>query len=404
MDSSCSNDGHPQDGLGFCNCWGLPHSLVAANQLLSQNNNEYAKGIKELTLDGWFPFESESQDSLRSHPFIRSAGFKAIRPETFKVELCWTGWDFGVLEEMSVTNLKHLKLPISLPSDCFQLGQALTNMPRLVSLAITDIPDREEFVNGLEPIGKGIISCASTLRELDIEMTNFNHLPGWSRDERFVEPKENGFFFRKIFPCPTTEEPSAPCQRHIRVNAPFRLTKLRLKHLSLPWYSFGMVFNATTIREIHLPYSKVDGEVWRVLETHARLDTLTGISYDMLSADFLRFLSQQPSLKRLIFERTQDQCEAAYVTFYGDSPSMTYNVSRYTPRPGPDSEAGYPSLYDCFSSFEKMTMLRYLVLPADICITSHSLIALAASLTGLEYLELAFDYEDYVSLRPFHSR
>lgn len=405
--SRCPDDSGPQNGLRSCKCWGLANNLVAANRLFSQEDYKFAKSIKELTLAGYFPL-NEIHNSLNSHPFVRSSGFKAIRPETFIVDLGLTGWDFRVLEGMSVHKLKSLRLPISIPSDCVGLGQALTNMPELVSLAITDIPDREEFTAGLDDIGKGIMSCASTLRELDIEMTNFNHPPAWAKDDRFVEPEEHGFFFRKLFPCPSTEEPSALCQRHLRVGthplakARLDLTKLRLKHMSLPRYAFDMVFNATTIKDISLPYSNVDGEVWGMLETYAKLDTLTEISYAMLSAEFLHFLSQQSSLKRLTFVRPQDKYEVNNVTFYGDSPSVIHVVSKYAPRLGPDTGAGYPSLYDFSSSFEDLTSLKYLALPVDMyTITSSSLISLAASLTGLEHIELGFDYKDCVSAMAF---
>lgn len=405
--SRCPDDSDPQNGLRSCSGWGLANSLVAADRLFSQDDYKFANSIKELTLTGYFPL-SEYHNSLNSHPFIGSSGFKAIRPEAFIVDLGLTGWDFRVLEGMSVNRLKSLRLPISLSSDCVGLGQALTNMPELVSLAITDIPDRENFTSGLKAIGKGIMSCASTLRELDIEMTNFNHAPAWCEDERFVEPKEQGFFFRKLFPCSSTEEPSALCRHRFQVDtglmaeAPFRLTKLRLKHMSLPWYAFGEVFNARTIRDIHLPYSMVDGEVWRFLKTYAKLDTLTGISYDMLSAEFLEFLSQQSSLKALTFVRPQDQYEVSDITFYGDSPSVTYEVSKYAPRLGPDSGAGYPKLYESYSSLEDLKSLKHLVLPVDMyTITSSSLVSLATSLTSLEHVELGFDYKDCVSAMAF---
>lgn len=409
------NESGPQNGLSSCNRWGLANTSVAANRLFSQENFKFAKSIKELTFTGSFPYHIPfvsppfmshpfMSHPFVSHPFIRSSGFKAIRPETFIVDLSLTGWDFRVLEGMSVHRLKSLKLPISRPSDCVGLGQALANMPALVSLAITDIPDREEFTRRLKDIGKGIMSCASTLRELDIEMTNSNRPPAWSKDERFVEPEEQGFFFRKLFPCPWIEEPWALSWRQSRVDngliaeAPFRLTKLRLKHISLPWYAFGVVFNPRTIRDIHMPYSMVDGEVWKFLKTYAKLDTLTEISYAMLSADFLRFLSQQSSLKRLTFVRPRDQYVASSVVFYGGSPSVTYQVSKYAPRLGPDIGAGYPSLRDFTSSFEHLTSLKHLVLPVDMyTIDSRSLISLAASLTGLEHIELGFDYKDFVS-------
>lgn len=397
----------PREGLAPCNRWGLANSLTKAIQLFNQDDYKFAKSIKELTLTGYFPV-SEWHTTLNSHAFIRSSGFKAIQPETFIVRLGLIEWDFSVLEGMSVHKLKRLRLPISLPSDCVRLGQALTNMPKLVSLAITDIPDRAEFTTGLKDIGKGIMSCASTLRQLEIEMSNFNHPEAWSRDERFVEPEEVGFFFRKLFPCLPKKESSAISQRHRGVGqSPLvegrvDLTKLRLKHMSLPRYTFGMIFNAMTIKDINLPYSNVDGEVWRTLQTYAELDSLTEISYAMLSAEFLHFLSRQKSLKSLTFMRPQDQYVVKSVIYYGDSPDMTYRVSKPAPRMGPDSGAGYPSLDDFSSSFKDLTSLKHLALPLDMyTITSSSLISLAASLTSLERVELGFDLKDNVSAMTF---
>ena len=391
-----------QDGLGPAK------RMIAANQLLSENDCKLAKYIRELTLSGYFPHRCASGYDLTSHPFMQSAGFKAIRPETFKVDLGWDNWDFDILHGMSVTNLRVLKLPIRLPLDCVRLGQALTIMPRLASLAITDLPDREEFLIGLEDIGKGIMACASTLQELEIEMENFNRPALWDRDERFIEPEEDGFFFRKFFPCPPNEELLALCVRHFQhhtdamVEAPLNLTKLRLKHVSLPWYSFGIIFNAITIKHLDLPYSMADERVWRLLETHAHLETLTEISYDMLSPEFLKFLEDQSSLKELTFARPKDEYDVVDITHYSGSPHMVFRVSKKAPRLGPDAGTKYPSLDRFLSSLESMTMLKHLVLPADMyTIARGSLSFIATTLTSLEHLELGFDYNDLVRARVF---
>ena len=398
----CPLDGL-QSALGPRQCSGVATEMTAADQLFSQNGCTIAKGIKELTLSGYLTYISPPFYTILLHPFMSSRRFKAIRPETFKVELGWNDWNLGVLEMISMTNLRVLKLPICLPSDSARLGQALTTMPKLASLAITDIPDREEFLKELEHLGKGIMSCASTLQELDVEMTNFKHLPVWNRDERFIEQADDGFFIRKLFPCPSTEKLSALGGRHSRLKpdrmseAPLHLTKLRLKHLSLPWYSFGMIFNATTIKDLHLPYSNVDDKVWGDLETYAQLNTLTDIRYDMLSAGFLRFLGQQSLLKELTFARPQDQYVLTNVMF-----GATFRLSERAPRLGPDVGVGYPSPDDFFSSLKDMKILKHLVLPPNMyIITRHSLISMAASLTGLEHLELGFDYDDNVRALTF---
>ena len=370
-------------------------TMAAAFQLFNQDGCRLAKGVKDLTLSGYAPYIDFPGYSAALRPFMRSRGFDTIRLETFKVELSWNNWDFSIMERVHVTDLKVLKLPICLSSDCLELGRALTDMPRLTSLTITDIPDREEFIYTLEHIGKGIMSCASTLRELDIEMTNFNHLPAWAQDERFVIPEGDGFFFRKFFPHRSLEENSAP----------LHLTKLRLKHLNLPWYSFSMLFNATTIKHLHLPYSLVDNKVWKSLDTDAQLDTLTDISYEMLSAEFLRFLGRQSLLKELTFVRPQDRFEQDIFRNWGRyGRTLMFRVASRAHRVGPDAGAKYPSLNDFCSCFKEMTMLKHLVLPADMyTITCRSLISIAASLTGLEHLELGFDYQDPVRAKtsPF---
>lgn len=382
--------------------------IVGANQLFSQNGCRLAKSIKELTLSGDIPYGYLNTCSLASYPFIQSFGFKNIRPETFTVDLGWRDWDMDVLHGMSMTNLKVLKLPISLPSDCVRLGMALIVASRLESLTITDIPDREEFLSGLEYIGNGIISCAPTLRELDIEMTNYNRPAEWASDEAFIEREDPEFFFRKIFPWTTKEELSALCTPHSRNDtnptgeAPLGLRKLRLKHVNLPRNSFGTIFKAATIKHLQLPYSKADEQVWGLLQKHAQLDTLTDISYGMLSTGFLEFLSGQSSLKEMTFARPQDQHETGPISLYGDEPYMTISVSEEAHRLGPDIGAKYPSLEKFLSSLEHMTMLKHLVLPADMyTITPGCLLSVAASLTGLEHLELGFDYGDTVRAENF---
>lgn len=382
--------------------------MAAVSQRLSQNDYKLGKGIKELTLSGYFPSQDTSGYALTSHPFTTSSGFKEIRPETLKVNLGWDDWDFDILHGMSVTNLKVLRLPLRLPSDCVRLGMALTIMPSLASLAITNIPDREEFLKELKHIGKGILSCASTLRELDIEMTNFNRPASWDKDERFIEPKDNGSLFCKLFPCPPMDDISALFERHSRqgtdtmVEAPLSLTKLRLKHVSLPRYSFGIVFNTMTVKHLHLPYSKVDEGVWKILKIYSQLDSLTDISYDMLSAGFLDFLGEQSSLKELTFARPQDRFDATDVTFYGANAHMMIRVSEEAPRVGPDAGAKYPSLDHFLSSLQEMRKLKHLGLPADMfTITRDCLFSIAQSLSGLEHLELGFDYNDTVRARTF---
>ena len=385
----------------------LAKEVVAANQLFTQNGCKLAKSIKELILCGSLEYAYLSGISLASYPFIQSAGFQRIRPKTIIVDLHWSDWNIDVLHGISTATLKYLKLPISLPSDCIRVGQALIFMPRLESLAITDIPDQPKFLAELQHIGKGMISCASTLRELDIEMTNCNRLTSWERDEPFIEPEDDGFFFHKFFPC-TTDELSASCIRHSRRDtdptdeAPLGLRKLRLKHVNLPWDSFGTIFQATSIRNLQLPCSKADEQVWRLLQTHALLDTLSGISYDMISTGFLDFLAGQASLKEMTFARPRDRYEAGPITFDGETPYMTMIVSEPAHRLGQDFGARYPSIEDFLSSLKNMTMLKHLVLPADMyMLTPGFLFSVAASLTGLEHLQLGFDYENSVRVGAF---
>lgn len=396
--------------LGYSSrCIHVPKEVVAASQGFSQNGCRLAKSIKELTLCGnLIPWSS---CSLASYPFIQSAGFKSIRPETFIIDLHWGDWKMDILQSITTTNLECLKLPIGLPSDCVRLGQVLTVMPRLESLAITDIPDREEFLTELKHIGKGIISCASTLKELDIEMTNYNRPPSWGRDQAFIEPEDDGFFFRKLFPY-TTEELSELRTPHSRHDtdptdeALLGLRKLRMKHVNLPWDSFGIIFKATSIKDLQLPYSMADEHVWRLLQTCAQLETLTDISYGMLSTGYLDFLAGQSSLKEMTFARPQDRYEAGRILLDGAGPYLKMTVSEAAHRLGPDIGAKYPSLEDFLSSLKDMKMLKHLVLPADMYImTPGCLLSVAASLTSLEHLELGFDYENAVRAGafPFHN-
>ena len=371
---------HQQGGLTPCSCWGPVNTLQAVNQLWKTNR------YTELTLSGSNPGTFLG----RTHSLIPTSGFMALELETLKVEMDGNQWDSSILERMSVVNLKTLKLPISHHSDFIRLGRALTQMPRLVRLAITDIPNSQKFMNQLGHIGEGILNCASTLRELNVEMTSPQSL---SR----IQPEEDGFIFGKLFPCELMEKLSVSRERSRLdtgsvVEAPLRLTKLRFKYLSLPWYSFGRIFDATIIKHIDLPRSMVDGQVWEVLETYAQLETLTEIDHDMISAEFLRFLSRQPSLKDFTIVLQQDR----YWAMYHIIVETGFEMRDFTPI---GAVARDPSLEDFLSSLQHMKMLKHLVLPRYLYpMTSRILTFIAATLTGLEHLELGFDYEDRVSV------
>ena len=310
-----------------------------------------------------------------------------VAPEIFKVETVRALWDVGILESMFLTNLKSLSVPISHPSDCVRLGLALAKMPRLVRLSLADIPNSRKFVNRLVHIGGGILNRASTLRELNIEMATFNCVP-------LTEPENGLFIFGNLFPCGLMQKLYKLRERSriytgSVVKAPLRLTKLQIKHLSLPSYSFGVIFDATTIKHIHLPNSKVDRKVWEVLERHAQLESLTEIHYDMFCAEFLGFLSRQTSLKELIFVRQEDWI--TYTMLSGVDIGMSY----FTVRRG-------PSVEDFLSSLQHVKMLKHLVLPWDLYpITKHTLVFIATNLIVLEHLELGLNYYDHVSVTTY---
>ena len=365
--TTCPVDNQQQGGSTSRNCRGPVSSLHAVNQ------HWKTKRYRELNLSDYVPESTFRQ----THPLIPTSAFMVVEPEIFNINLDWRLWDYSILERISVVNLKSLKLPISRPSDCNQLGQALTKMPRLVRLAITDTLDCPNIVNQLRHIGGGILNCASTLRELDLDMTLSYCLT-------YIGLVEDGFFLNKLFPHRLMEESV--------VEAPLRLTKLRFKYLNLPRYSFGRIFDPTTIKHIHLPCSMVDFEVWEVLERHAQLETLTEIDYYMLSAVFLRFLRRQSLLKELVFV-----CQPYR---YSTMQAITFGVGFGTLVP--DIDATCPSQEDFLSSLQHMKILEHLVLPRDMYnITDPSLTSIAATLTGLEHLETGFDYVDRVSVTTF---
>ncbi len=234
-------------------------------------------------------------------------------------------------------------------------------------------------------------------------MTKYNPLSPWDVDDLdpFIEPDELGYFFRKIFPCPSEKEPIPLSERHHQqttdpvVEVPLCLTRLRLKHLSLPWYSFDTIFNAETIKNLHLPCSSVDTQLWGLL-ANARLDTLTDLSFDMLSTPFLSFLSQQSSLKELTFTPPPEP------TSWGNEPQWYRDFLRDAPRLGPYTGAGYPSLDAFLVSLKDMNMLKHLVLPTDMYkLSCECFFFFAEFLTALEDLELGFDYNDLVRARTF---
>ncbi len=150
------NKDMPRTRQGYCAFCRSARKKNLADRLFSEHDYKFAKGIKELTLNGCSPARRMPGRFLGIHPFMQSNGFKAICPETLEVKSQWCNWDLKILRDMSMKNLKVLKVPLHLTKDCARLGKAITNMPRLMSLAI-NMPNREEVLTGLKFLGKGIM-------------------------------------------------------------------------------------------------------------------------------------------------------------------------------------------------------------------------------------------------------
>ena len=396
---------------------------------------------RSLTFRGSFGEQSRTPNvdtGVSRHHLIDAYGLAALAPHEFEFNMRWQLWDIAILHELSVSKLVKLKLPLGVPSDCFELGCTLRRMSSLKSLTITDIPDHPLFLKNLPYLGLGILSRGASLRELDIWITNYNRPDYYCdtfervtiEDEAFVKPDSLDWFFGLLFPQSPEDIEDDQREKYLTFKdsisreqgslinkpRPLKLEKLRFRHVDLPLYAFEDIVDGSFLKELSLPFCDVEQGTWQRIGTTG-LVRIADLNYDLLSEELIRFLSAQTSLKSLTFARPADECTASgFVQYPGDeSPTLFLQLSKRTPMLGQGTEWGrnsiygqrlatlrngsYPSLEELLASISS-TELKELYMPADMYdITPVAFSMIGSKLAYLEHLSWGFDYCSPVSFQ-----
>lgn len=447
---------HRQCPLSPCEVCEIEAALLSVNAFLDCRARQFSKVLRGLTLSGWLPqtLESVNKDAP-GHTFKGARGLCALQPEVLNIELRWASWSPIMLSGFDLTRLRSLKMPVRAPLDCLKVGAAFMGMPRLANLTITELSDSQEFVDEFCHLGDGILALSSSLRSLNISISNCNRAEGWEKDEAFVEPGDVAFFFKKFFLEPSCDriealvkarynDPREPPDVNILRSSkgPLNLERICLKNIGLPWWSFQTVFNPKTVKELNLPTCRVAPNVWDDLGKHAQVHKVANINYEMLSGPFMSFLSTQHNLHFLSFARPPDIYNVANIRSNLLDTRVdvaSFSVTKAAPHLGNGTEWGracarnawllqskkswiqhehliqspsswsyfedlirslnsysqcqYPRKSDFVKALSTKTSLKHLVLPADMFdITPKFMACLAIELPALESIEWGFDY------------
>ena len=398
--------------------------------------------FRSLTFQGNFGEqirEPNVETGIPDHHCIDSQGLAALAPNAFEFNMPWHLWDIAILHELSMTNLVKLKVPLGVPSDCLQLGCTLRYISNLKSLTITDIPDQTQFLEKLPYLGLGILSRGASLKELGLQITNYNR-PNYYcntfervtiEDEAFIKPDSTDWFFSWLFPrLPLPGDDDDVDDEQIYLNfresifraqdspikhlRPLKLKRIHFRHLDLPSYSFEEIFDSQYLKELSLQFCDVDEEVWPTIKSTS-LVKIENIDYDLLSEKFQRLLSTQKSLESVCFARPADECISSDLVLYPghDSPTMYLQVSKRTPMLGQGTVWGRNSIYgrtlalsrsSPYPSLEELLLsisgskIKELHIPADMYdITPKIVRMIGSKLSSLEHLSWGFDYTSTVS-------
>ena len=314
-------------------------------------------------------------------------------------------------------------------------------MTSLKSLAITDMPDRPEFLEEFPCLGLGILSRYDTLQEFDIWLTNWNrpnyYCDTWQErvtieDEAFVTPETLDWFLGWLFPRSPKDLIDECRQKYtnfrdtifhekdsaVSAMPLLKLEKLRLRHIDLPSYAFQEVFDGQKLRELSLAFCDVDSKVWQTIGT-TQLLSLANVDYDLVSQDLLRFLAAQSSLESISFARPADKCIASDFVLYPGEDSVVLNMqmAKRTPMLGQGTVWGQASLYGQdlarsrgtpYPTLEHLlgsisgAKVKELHIPADMYdITPSVMRMISKKLTYLEHISWGFNYDSLVSLAIF---
>lgn len=227
-----------------CEACEIEIALLSLNAYLDFRTRNFGTDLRELTLSGWLPQTLESvNEDAPGHTFKGARGVCSLRPEILNVELRWATWSPLMLSSLDLTRLRSLKMPVRAPLDCLKIGAAFMDMPHLASLTITELSDSEDFVDEFHHLGDAIMALSSSLRSLDINITNCNRRGPLGKYEPFVQPDDAAILFSKFFPEPSSNrvealvrarfnDPREPPDVNIARSSkgPLNLERIRLKH------------------------------------------------------------------------------------------------------------------------------------------------------------------------------
>ena len=444
--------------LAPCEACEIGQALRSVNDYLDRRAQKVSKSLRKLTLSGYLPSTFESvNDEAPGHTFKGAGGLCALRPECLNVELRWAYWSPVMLSSFDLTTLKSLTMPVRMPLDCLKIGATLMDMPQLVDLTITELCDSKDFVDQFCHLGDGIMALSTSLRTLDLSITNCNRR-GWE-DDAFVQPDNIAFFFAAFFPEPSYDRVEASVRAKFKdprepldvdltrsSKGPLNLERIRLRHIDLPWWAFETVFSPYSIKELDLSTCRMAPNTWDNLGKYAQLRRLAGINYEILPGPFMDFLPTQHNLESLSFARPPNiytvigtgsdhldlQADAIYFTCKAaplmgpgtqwsraqakqtwllqsrnswvqydhliKSPNSWISYENLIHSLGSYQEYQYPKRSAFAKTLSNKTSLKHLVLPADMFdITPRFMAYLATLVPALESVELGFDYASPVS-------
>lgn len=428
-----------------CSACPLERTFGHADDFLIKHKDMLSKRSFELSFTGSFAEVNDLRHpngltiarESRLHRALNARGWSALGIKSFQFNMYWKCWDTMILSSISQGQLLTLKIPFPHYPELPALVRALSAMSQLRSLVVTDIPARDDLLRYGPMLGQGIRSRQASLRELDLEMTNFNrpnsYANEWERDEIFARTHYVGWFFDSLFLEP--EELSKWCNNLpakcgasecVEYVIPpkcgqglLQLEKLRLKNIDIPAYAFQTIFDCAYLKELRLPHGCVDDPIWEDLVV-ANLEVLEDIDYTQLTHPLVRLINSQSSLKSVTFARPQPVWLEAEVVDWddGNGPQMTYRLAEQPAPLGPATDWGrsafyhyrqfgfnnqlwYPGITALLDALGMNKGLENLHLPADMFDITPDVIKIASrQLKSLKHLSWGFDYADQVSLPP----
>ena len=433
-----------------CSACALERTFGHADDFLVKYKDMLSKRSFELSFTGSFGEANDRRypngltiaDEYRLQRALNTRGWSAFEIKSFQFNMYWKFWDMMILSSISQGHLLTLKIPFPHYSELEALVRALSAMTRLRSLVVTDIPDKPDFPRYAPMLGQGIRSREASLRELDLEMTNFNrpnpYAEEWERDEIFPRRSSLDWFFDNLFLDPEDLDEWRNSKLPYKSRASecveyalsptcgqglLKLEKLRLKNIDVPAYASQKIFDWAYLKELRLPHGRVDDAIWEDLKA-AKLEVLEDIDYTELTHPLIRLLRSQSSLKSVTFTRPQPLWDEAGVVDWedGNGPQMTFGLVEWPSPLGPgtdwgrsgiwsrqahqtpfesDHELGYPDIPALLVALGNNKGLENLLLPADMFDITPAVIRMTSRrLKSLTHLTWGFDYNDQVSLAP----